>query len=294
MIEGTDIVIPRRGRDRGRMPAPADRRRPRSAPTWCAQATRSLTSPRAPAWPRAPWAAMNGLDPAEPLLIGTVLKRCPRGPPWSPRPRRRSRHRARRRALPDVGGGERGDDRPDRVRPRRARLAGGRHRLAGERLRATLVSAANARGVMQILPGTWTLGATATSPRGPSTRARRSTTCGPACCTSRSCCATPAGTGPRRGLLLPGARLGAERGRAARDAALRGRRARPAGALRRPSVSTPHGRPAADDLRVGRRPRRLRALAQRLLRPRRGGRPARAGVRGLGDREHREHVTTWW
>ena len=56
--------------------------------------------------------------------------------------------------------------------------------------------------------------------------------------------------------------------------------------------SSPHGRP--DDLRVGRRPRGVRALARHLLRPRRGRRPARARVRRRGHRRAPRARHDWW
>ena len=105
--------------------------------------------------PAAQIAQMNGLDPDGPLMSGTVIKLPtgaprPRAPP--PRPRGRRCPRRRARADPD----------PRQRRRRRLRrprngvpLPGERDRLAGERLQQRDGVLANARGVMQVMPGTW-------------------------------------------------------------------------------------------------------------------------------------------
>ncbi len=103
-------------------------------------------------------AAMNGLDPAAPLLIGTVLK-LPSGAPRPRRPRRPSRPRP---SCPQA------DPVPTSTHVGAADIqsVAALHGVSPSLAAAiawqesgfnnSMVSSANARGVMQVMPGTWT------------------------------------------------------------------------------------------------------------------------------------------
>ena len=127
-------------------------------------------------------AAMNGLDPNGVLLTGTVLKL----PSGAPAPARREPAGARdapssRRPPPPRRPARLGGRRPERRRrARRLPLARRRDRLAGERLQQPMVSSANARGVMQVMPGTWDYVQQNLAVGRSSTRTRRPTTSTPA------------------------------------------------------------------------------------------------------------------
>ena len=176
------------------------------------------------------------------LLIGQPLKLPDRlagareraGADRGPSPRR-SRPGL---AEPGARAPQRRRDRVDRRRARRARLAGRGDRLAGERLQQRDGLRANARGVMQIMPGTWAWVQRTSAPR-PLDPTRPPTTSTPARSTSASSCATPAAT--RRSPRPPTTRacLGAPRRDVPRDAALRRQRARAARPLRRLSAAAP-------------------------------------------------------
>jgi len=107
--------------------------------------------------PAAQMAYVNGLDPAAPLLIGTVLKL----PSGAPAPARAALPAPAARVIPQAG------PRPTtaRVDAAQVKALAAEHGAPGSLAAAiawqesgfnnAVVSAANARGVMQIMPGTW-------------------------------------------------------------------------------------------------------------------------------------------
>jgi soluble lytic murein transglycosylase-like protein len=106
--------------------------------------------------PLAQMAAMNGLDPAQPLLIGTVLK-LPTGAPTPVR--------AAQPAPAQVVPAANPDPVPGRVTSQQISQIAAGNGVPGSLASAiawqesgfnnAMVSSANARGVMQVMPGTW-------------------------------------------------------------------------------------------------------------------------------------------
>jgi soluble lytic murein transglycosylase-like protein len=102
-------------------------------------------------------AAMNGLDPAQPLLIGTVLKL----PSGAPPPPNASQPAPTATVVPDAAP----NPSPGRVSASDIQSSAAQHGVPGSLAAAiawqesgfnnAMVSSANARGVMQIMPGTW-------------------------------------------------------------------------------------------------------------------------------------------
>ena len=102
-------------------------------------------------------AAANGLDPAAPLLIGTVLKL----PSGAPAPVRASEPLPTQRVVPAAGPAPT----PTRVGAGDIQSVASQHGVSPSLAAAIawqesgfnngMVSSANARGVMQVMPGTW-------------------------------------------------------------------------------------------------------------------------------------------
>src|SRR3954447_20293090 len=102
-------------------------------------------------------AAANGLDPAQPLLIGTVLKL----PSGSPAPARASQPLPSQRVVPAAGP----EPTPTRVGAGDIQSVASQYGVSPSLAAAIawqesgfnngMVSSANARGVMQVMPGTW-------------------------------------------------------------------------------------------------------------------------------------------
>ena len=102
-------------------------------------------------------AAANGLDPAAPLLIGTVLKL----PSGAPTPVRASEPLPTQRVVPAAGPAPT----PTRVGAGDIQSVASQHGVSPSLAAAIawqesgfnngMVSSANARGVMQVMPGTW-------------------------------------------------------------------------------------------------------------------------------------------
>jgi soluble lytic murein transglycosylase-like protein len=102
-------------------------------------------------------AAANGLDPSQPLLIGTVLKL----PSGSPTPARASEPLPSERVVPAAGP----QPTPTRVGAGDIQSVASQYGVSPSLASAIawqesgfnngMVSAANARGVMQVMPGTW-------------------------------------------------------------------------------------------------------------------------------------------
>jgi soluble lytic murein transglycosylase-like protein len=102
-------------------------------------------------------AAANGLDPAQPLLTGTVLKL----PSGSPAPPRASEPLPSQRVVPAAGP----QPTPARVGAADIQSVASQYGVSPSLAAAIawqesgfnngMVSAANARGVMQVMPGTW-------------------------------------------------------------------------------------------------------------------------------------------
>src|SRR3954447_4414840 len=102
-------------------------------------------------------AAANGLDPAQPLLIGTVLKL----PSGSPTPARASQPLPAQRVVPAAGP----KPTPTRVGAGDIQSVASQYGVSPSLAAAIawqesgfnngMVSSANARGVMQVMPGTW-------------------------------------------------------------------------------------------------------------------------------------------
>jgi soluble lytic murein transglycosylase-like protein len=102
-------------------------------------------------------AAANGLDPAAPLLVGTVLKL----PSGSPAPARASEPLPTQRVVPAAGP----QPTPTRVGAGDIQSVAAQYGVSPSLASAIawqesgfnngMVSAANARGVMQVMPGTW-------------------------------------------------------------------------------------------------------------------------------------------
>src|SRR3954468_22167747 len=102
-------------------------------------------------------AAANGLDPSRPLLIGTVLKL----PSGSPTPARASEPLPSQRVVPAAGP----QPTPTRVGAGDIQSVASQYGVSPSLASAIawqesgfnngMVSAANARGVMQVMPGTW-------------------------------------------------------------------------------------------------------------------------------------------
>ena len=132
-------------------------------------------------------AAINGLDPDGVLVAGTVLK-LPTGapaPPAPPSPPRRPSSRPPARSRPRPAStrapsppSPRSTASPARSPPPIAYQESG--------FNNSMVSSANARGVMQVMPGTWTWIQDNLASRS-STPPRRPTTSPPARCTSSTC-----------------------------------------------------------------------------------------------------------
>lgn len=101
-------------------------------------------------------AAMNGLDPSRPLLAGTVIKL----PPGAPAP-----PRAAEPAPPPRVTHAHPHPTPEKVSAEEIGQVAAQHAVPGSLAKAVawqesgfqnhVISSANARGVMQILPGTW-------------------------------------------------------------------------------------------------------------------------------------------
>ena len=189
-----------RDRRRGRRPPPAAAAAPAAsgaapppaaawAPTPCAPATRCPASPPRRRVAIAQMAAMNGLDPTAPLLTGTVLKL----PTGAPRPRAPPSPRRRRRVVPAADPAPT----PTRVGAADIQQSPPPHGVSPSLAAAiawqesgfnnAMVSCANARGVMQVMPGTWDWVQQQPRRRASSTRTRRPTTSTPACSTSSTC-----------------------------------------------------------------------------------------------------------
>ena len=140
--------------------APASAPRPRrSAATPCALATRSPASPPAPACRVNAIAAMNGLNPNGVLLAGTVHQAADRRSGTGARRAARARPpRSSRSAAPAA------DPRRASAPPTSSRSPPP-HGVSPSLATAiawqesgfnnAMVSCANARGVMQVMPGTW-------------------------------------------------------------------------------------------------------------------------------------------
>ena len=102
-------------------------------------------------------AAMNGLDPAKPLLAGTVIKL----PAGSPTPPRASQPAPAATVVPESGP----QPTPTRVDAATVQRTAAEHGVSPSLAAAIawqesgfnngVVSSANARGVMQVMPGTW-------------------------------------------------------------------------------------------------------------------------------------------
>ena len=102
-------------------------------------------------------AAMNGLDPAEPLLAGTVIKL----PAGSPTPPRAAQPAPAATVVPPSGP----QPTPARVDAATIQRTAAEHGVSPSLAAAiawqesgfnnAVVSSANARGVMQVMPGTW-------------------------------------------------------------------------------------------------------------------------------------------
>lgn len=102
-------------------------------------------------------AAMNGLDPAAPLLAGTLVKL----PAGAPAPPRSSEPAPVTRVVPSGGP----QPSPGRVDAATVQRVAAEHGVPGSLAAAigwqesgfnnAMVSSANARGVMQVMPGTW-------------------------------------------------------------------------------------------------------------------------------------------
>jgi N-acetylmuramoyl-L-alanine amidase len=102
-------------------------------------------------------AAANGLDPSAPLLIGTVLKL----PSGAPAPQRASQPLPQQRVVPNAAP----EPTPTRVGAGDIQSVAAAHGVSPSLAAAiawqesgfnnAMVSSANARGVMQVMPGTW-------------------------------------------------------------------------------------------------------------------------------------------
>ena len=102
-------------------------------------------------------AAANGLDPAAPLLIGTVLKL----PSGAPAPARAAEPLPSQRVVPEHGP----EPTPTRLGAADIQSVASQHGVSPSLAAAIawqesgfnngMVSSANARGVMQVMPGTW-------------------------------------------------------------------------------------------------------------------------------------------
>jgi N-acetylmuramoyl-L-alanine amidase len=102
-------------------------------------------------------AAANGLDPTQPLLTGTVLKL----PAGAPTPARASEPLPAKRVVPAAGP----EPTPTRLGAADVQSVAAQHGVPPSLAAAIawqesgfnngMVSAANARGVMQVMPGTW-------------------------------------------------------------------------------------------------------------------------------------------
>jgi N-acetylmuramoyl-L-alanine amidase len=107
--------------------------------------------------PVSQMAAMNGLDPSAPLPTGTVLKL----PTGAPAPARASEPAPAQRVIPEAAP----DPTPQRVGSADVQTVAAQHGVPASLAAAiawqesgfnnSLVSSANARGVMQVMPGTW-------------------------------------------------------------------------------------------------------------------------------------------
>jgi soluble lytic murein transglycosylase-like protein len=105
----------------------------------------------------AAMAAMNGLDPAQPLLAGTVIKL----PAGAPTPVRASEPAPSTVVVPHAAP----DPTPDRLNATDIQSVASAHGVSPSLAAAiawqesgfnnAMVSPANARGVMQVMPGTW-------------------------------------------------------------------------------------------------------------------------------------------
>ena len=105
----------------------------------------------------AQMAAANGLDPSAPLLIGTVLKL----PSGAPAPPRASEPLPSQRVVPAAGP----EPTPTRLGAADIQSVASQHGVSPSLAAAIawqesgfnngMVSSANARGVMQVMPGTW-------------------------------------------------------------------------------------------------------------------------------------------
>ena len=173
VVTGTTIQIPSEAEaaaalgaaaaPRAGAPAPRRHRRPRrtrracSAPTPCRPVTRCPTSRRHNGVSVGQLAWMNGLDPAQPLLVGTALKlptaapQAVAAPATAPDPQ----------VVPDAAP----HPVPVTVTAPQIGEVASSHGVSPALAAAVawqesgfqngVVSSANARGVMQILPGTW-------------------------------------------------------------------------------------------------------------------------------------------
>jgi soluble lytic murein transglycosylase-like protein len=107
--------------------------------------------------PVAQFAQMNGLDPNGPLLAGTVVKL----PTGAPAPARAALPAPATRVVPAAGP----EATPTRVGAGDVQAIAAEHAVPGSLAAAVawqesgfnneMVSSANARGVMQVMPGTW-------------------------------------------------------------------------------------------------------------------------------------------
>ena len=191
VIEGTDIVIPAAGETvsgapSGGAPQPLGSYVVRLGDTLTNIAERSGV-------PAASVAAMNGLDPSGVLLAGTVLK-LPTGAALQP-----SAPAPDQRIVPDAAPYPTSEV----VSSETIAQIAASHGVPGSLAAAiawqesgfdnSMVSDANARGVMQILPGTWTwINGNLSS--GPLDANSAADNVGPGSCTSDSSCATRAET----------------------------------------------------------------------------------------------------
>ena len=179
---------------------------------------------------------MNGLDPDAFLLAGTVIK-LPTGAPAPARAAEPAPATVVAQASPDPTPVRltRGRGLEHRRAARRARRASPRRsRWQESGFNNAMVSSANARGVMQVMPGTWDYVQQYLDERPARTRTRRddnvragSLYLGAAAPRHRRRRA------PRHRRLLPGPRVGAEDRAAARDRAVRRQRDGAARPLRR-------------------------------------------------------------
>ena len=186
---------------------------------------------------------MNGLDPAGVLVAGTVIK-LPGGAPVPARS-----------AEPAPAAG-----RPGRhPAPTAARLGAADIQSVASQYGVSpslaaaiawqesgfnnaMVSSANARGVMQVMPGTWDY-VQRTWRRASSTPPRRPTTSTPACSTSSGCSTRPAATRARRSPATTRACSRSATAASTTTPRVRGERAGAAVALRRVARGRPHAPP---------------------------------------------------